>query len=94
MKTLKTLIVMLVLGMFLAQTAVYADWNPKGWFKGKKKGWNGEQTPPGLTKKEVDAANKKAAKEAKKMEKEAAKQAKKAEKAAGETASSTAVPTV
>ncbi len=79
MNKLKSLLILIVISLFFASSVADArpSFNPKGWFKGKKKGWDGESTPPGLSKKEA----KKAEKEAKKAEKEAEKKAKEAEKA-------------
>lgn len=79
MNKLKSLLVLIVISLFLASSVADAkpSFNPKGWFKGEKKGWDGGSTPPGLSKKEA----KKAEKETRKAEKEARKQARKAEKA-------------
>lgn len=52
--------------------------SPLGWLKGEKKGWDGGQTPPGLSK--ADA--KKAEKEAKQKQKEVEREAKKKQKEA------------
>lgn len=78
MNKLKSLLVLIVISLFFASSVADArpSFNPKGWFKGKKKGWHGESTPPGLSKKEARQA-----------EKEARKQAKEAEKATEKAAS-------
>ena len=80
-RILKSLLVVMMLSLFCVSTIAYArpSFNPKGWFKGKKKGWHGESTPPGLSEKEL-----------KEQEKSAKKQAKEAEKAAKEAAKETA----
>ena len=74
-KILKSILVLLVIGLFFT-TSAYAGWNPKGWFKGKKQGWEGEQVPPGLSKKEIKGQEKKTKKEAKKAGKAVNKEAK------------------
>ena len=56
--------VLVVVSMFLLGSSAQAGLNPKGWFKGKKKGWEGESTPPGLSKKEKEKAEKEAKKAA------------------------------
>ncbi len=81
MNKLKSLLILIVIGLFFVSSVADADarpsFNPKGWSKGKKTGWHGESTPPGFSKKEA----KKAEKEAKKAEKETKRKAKEAEKA-------------
>ena len=63
--------------------AVFAkkDGAPAGWSKGQKKGWQGQSTPPGWSKKDGNLA----AKEARKKVDEAEKAAKKAAKKAGKS---------
>lgn len=73
-KFLKFFFVIAVIVFFTSSAYARPSFNPKGWFKGKKKGWHGESTPPGLSKKELKAhekAAKKAEKEAEKLEKNA-----------------------
>jgi Sec-independent protein translocase protein TatA len=72
--------ILLLIAAFLASPNAMAkkDGNPGGWLKGEKKGWNGGEQPPGLSKKD----QKKAEKEAKKAKKEAEKAKAKLEKAA------------
>ena len=80
MKNISKLMVLVLLFAFTASIPAYAkkDGDPAGWLKGKKKGWDGGQTPPGLSKKDQGAAEK----DLKKKQKEAEKQAKKAQKEA------------
>lgn len=73
-----------------------SKWNPTGWLKGEKKGWEGKDVPPGLSEKDAKKAEKEARKkakeaekEAKKKEKEAQREAKKAKKEAGKAAEDT-----
>ena len=80
-KTFGKIFALMVVSVFLMHTSAHAGWNPKGWVKGKRKGWQGESTPPGLSDKELKHKGKEAKKEAKKAEKEARKEAK--EKASG-----------
>lgn len=84
-KSLKFFLIIAVVALFFT-SSVYArpSFNPKGWFKGKKKGWHGESTPPGLSKKELKAQEKAVKKEAKKAEKEAEKLEEKTEEATEE----------
>ncbi len=79
MNKLKSLLILIVIGLFFASSVADArpSFNPKGWSKGKKTGWYGESTPPGFSKKEA----KKAEREAKETKKEARKKAKEAKKA-------------
>ncbi len=83
MNQLKSLLVFMIVSLFLVSSVANAkpSFNPKGWFKGEKKGWDGESTPPGLSKKEAKKAEKAAKKQAKATEKEARKQARGTEKA-------------
>ena len=69
-RTLKSLLTILILSFFCVSSVAYArpSFNPKGWFKGKKTGWHGESTPPGLSKKELKAQKKAAKKQVKKTE--------------------------
>lgn len=53
-----------------------------GWSKGKKTGWKGESTPPGLAKADAKKAEKEARKKQKEVEKEAKKKQKEVEKEA------------
>lgn len=79
-KSLKFLLVIAIIALFFTSSAdARPSFNPKGWFKGKKKGWHGESTPPGLSKKELKAQEKAAKRETKKAEKEAEKLEKNAE---------------
>lgn len=89
-KSLKFFLVIAIVALFFTSSA-YArpSFNPKGWIKGKKKGWHGESTPPGFSKKELKAQEKAAKKEAKKAEKEAKKLEKKAEETTEEEVKST-----
>lgn len=76
--------VFLIALSFVVASPAFAkkDGGPAGWAKGEKKGWSGENTPPGLDKKNAAKAEKEARKKAKEAEKEARKKAKEAEKAA------------
>ncbi len=58
------------------------DGSPAGWLKGEKKGWHGGNTPPGLSKKDAEKAEREAKKKQKQAEKETKKKQKEAEKAA------------
>ena len=57
-KFLKFFLVVIVVVFFTSSAYARPSFNPKGWFKGKKKGWHGESTPPGLSKKELKAQEK------------------------------------
>ena len=61
---LRSFLVLMVVSFFFVSSASYAKptSDPKGGHKGKKTGWKGQNTPPGLSKKEA----KKKAKAAKK----------------------------
>ena len=81
-RILKSVLAVVVAGVFFMSlnSSVYAGLNPKGWTKGKKKGWHGENAPPGLSEKEMKKHEKQAKKEVKKANKEAKKKAKEAER--------------
>ena len=66
-----SLLILMVSGIFFASSMGYAGLHPKGWLKGKKTGWKGENVPPGLSKKETKKKGKRAKKEAKEMKKTA-----------------------
>ncbi len=72
-RILKSILAVIVLSLFCVSSMAYArpSFNPKGWLKGKKKGWHGETTPPGFSKKELKAQEKAAKKQAKEAEKAA-----------------------
>ena len=78
-------LVFVIATFFLASSVGYAGLNPKGWGKGKKKGWSGENVPPGVSKKEMKEKENQAKKEAKKAEREIKKKTREARKAAKET---------
>jgi hypothetical protein len=78
MKKINQAAIFLLIAVFLAAPSAFAkkDGNPLGWGKGEKKGWDGGEMPPGLSKKD----HAKAEKEAKKAKKAADKEAKRAKK--------------
>ena len=77
-----SLILFLTLVLNPTAFAKKGEGEPFGWSKGKKKGWDGGSKPRGLTKKDVEKAEKEAKKKMKEAEKEAKRKAKEAEKAA------------
>ncbi len=81
---LKSFLVVMVVSLFFASSLSYAKptSEPKGWHKGKKEGWHGQSTPPGLSKKEMKGKEKQTNKEARKAEKETRKKTWEAKKAA------------
>ncbi len=84
-KFTKSFLILMIAVLFSVSSAAYArpSFNPKGWSKGKKKGWEGESTPPGLSKKEAKKLEKEA-KETKKEMKEEGKELKEDVKDAAE----------
>jgi hypothetical protein len=85
----KLLLTLMVIFSFAVTTPALAkkDGDPAGWSKGEKKGWNGENVPPGFSKADAKKAErdtrdaaKKAEKDLKKKQKEAEKEARKQKK--------------
>jgi hypothetical protein len=63
---LKVFTVLLIALSFTAVSPAFAkkDGDPAGWSKGEKKGWHGESTPPGFSKRDAAKAKKDAHKQA------------------------------
>jgi len=73
---LKSFLVVMVVSLFFASSLSYAK--PTS----EPKGWHGQSTPPGLSKKEMKGKEKQTNKEARKAEKETRKKTWEAKKAA------------